>query len=438
MSNPYHLVNREKMLATTLWFRWYLFLVVLIATLGLVYFATTTDRQSAQSGYRSGVWTWFNEARALRVANTSVIGAVNRDGDVVVHLYDHDVMKWDNTVTLHAGLEVDDHNNPSLLVRASDSRLMAFYCRHNKDSDYFMRVSMRPNDASAWNEEVNIGQQLGISRVSYANSVQLTGESSSSIFLFLRGDSGIGWGHYYSRSLDDGVTWSTAIRWLDNGSDRPYLKLARNGPDRIDFALTSGHPATALTNSVYHGYYQHGNLHQSDGTLVGPLNGGPYHPTDFTTVYDGTDNHAWIHEIVIDDDGSPRLGFATFPTTTDHRYHYARWNGAVWSHSQISTAGTHLYAEELYYSGGMGIDPGNVNVVYASRDTGDGVHQIWKYSTFDDGITWDAGTKLTANSDRSLRPFVVRGASDNHYLVYFTGNYLSYTDFDTVVVLQEG
>ena len=37
--------------------------------------------------------------------------------------------------------------------------------------------------------------------------------------------------------------------------------------------------------------------------------------------------------------GNPVLVFASFPTVTDHRYHYARWTGSAWEVNEITAAG---------------------------------------------------------------------------------------------------
>ena len=381
-----------------------------------------------------GAWTWYSEPRAVRVENKTVVGCIDNIGSVKVWTYHHATQRGGDPVTLHPILEADDHDNPALLVRASDSRLMAFYTKHAVGQEYYMRVSTNPNDASAWQAEVNLDAALGQEHYTYANPIQLTDEDNDPIYLFFRVGFG---GSLYSKSIDGGATWSAAVQWLTNGANRPYVKLIQNGDARIDFAFTDGHPVNVATNSIYHGYYQGGNWYKSDGTLVGGVGDLPFGPADFTKVYDGATVRGWIHDIVIDATGKPVLVYAAFPETTDHRYRYARWTGTEWADAEICAAGGYLYVAELYYSGGVVIDPTNVNVVIASRSVDAGLHQLYKHTTADGGATWDAGELLTTGIYKAIRPVFVRGATENPRLMYLTGLYTSFTDYNLMAVLRD-
>ena len=75
---------------------------------------------------------------------------------------------------------------------------------------------------------------------------------------------------------------------------------------------------------------------------------------------------AVIHQIVdlIDGNGHPVIVYAAFPATSDHRYRYARWTGSTWDDNEIAAAGGSLYPEELYYSGGVCLDPADTGGYY--------------------------------------------------------------------------
>jgi hypothetical protein len=123
--------------------------------------------------------------------------------------------------------------------------------------------------------------------------------------------------------------------------------------------------------------------------------------------------------------------YATFPSDTDHRYRYAKWNGTSWDDHQICTAGRYLYVDQPHYSGGVTIDRDDVNTVYASRGI-NGIHNIYREVTSDGGATWTE-SQMTEES-RAIRPYVVSGAAEPR-LLYMTGNYASYTDYDTTLKL---
>ena len=357
---------------------------------------------------------------------------MNPAGNVLVSTYDHTAKTIDAGVSLHDALETgDDHDVPAILVRASDNKLMAFYCRHAaNDSHYYMRISSNALDASAWAAEVDIAAQTGAVNPTYANAYQLTGETDSPIYLF--------WREYpdtaYSKSTDGGANWSAKKHIFANGEQRPYVQYAQNGTSRIDILMTEGHP-NSLKTSIYHGYYQAGNLYKSDGTLVGAMDSGPYNPTSFTRIYDGSTNRAWNWDIAIDGSGNPVVTYAVVENTAAHSYRYAKWNGSTWvDNALVANAGTYIDGvTEPYYSGGCAIDPQDVNIVYCSIQTGAGNWNVWKYVTADGGANWTS-TQVSYGVNKEIRPHVVSGHDGTQNLLFCKGAYASYTSFATMQI----
>src|SRR5699024_6118202 len=77
------------------------------------------------------------------VASTGGADGERRGGDVDLHVVDLDRLGDETatrTVTLHAGLESDDHDNPALWRRA-DGRWLAVYSRHKSDDLTRWRIS---------------------------------------------------------------------------------------------------------------------------------------------------------------------------------------------------------------------------------------------------------------------------------------------------------
>lgn len=373
-----------------------------------------------------GVWTWFNDPRAIALSSGRVVfGAVERDGTVALNWTDDSGWTYTrNAITSTA--TADDHDNPALL-RRSDGKLMYFLARHNA-SAYIVGTSASVDDPSSFTT-ADIASQLGGGPYSYANPFQLTGEPGSPILNFFRSGVSTSWSVYYSRSTDGGATWTAAARLLDGAaSGRPYLKAAQNGTDRIDFAVTDGHPDSVATNSIRHFYYENGAFYESDGT---PLGTAPYSTSaDLTTVYDGTTNRAWVHDIKIDSDGHPRIVFAVFPSTSDHRYYYARWTGSAWDVNEICTAGGYLYSAEPYYSGGVCLNSDDTNIVYASRQAANGRWAMYEYVTADGGSSFSE-TDLGFDG---IRPFHIKGTD---VLAVFNGRYVTYLNFSTRVGLMK-
>lgn len=378
-----------------------------------------------------GATTWFNEPRAISLdADTVLAGGVGLEGSIVGNfLVDGDAGRQS---IISPRYEVDDHDNPGFLKRASDSRVLAFFCQHTGDNYW---VSLSADAAcSSWGTSVDIGTTtLGADFYSYAQPVQLTGEVDDPVHLFLRAKTGADdYTLHHAVLDDDGVVTAAAERVLTG--TRPYFKVAANGDSRIDIFCNDGHPSDVATNGVYHFYYEGGSWFDSLDNDLGAV---PFTPSaDLTEVWDGATaaGRAWVWsgEIV---SGSPRVAFAVFPTTSDHRYRVGTLSGGVWTTEEVCAAGGYLYAGEPYYSGGICLDPDNASVVFCSRqvdgsgniDAVSGVHQLFKYTK--SGSVW-SGQQLTTGANPSFRPFVVPGTRK---LTYVTGSYTSYTVFDTRV-----
>jgi hypothetical protein len=218
---------------------------------------------------------------------------------------------------------------------------------------------------------------------------------------------------------------------------RPYRKSKANGSSRIDFICNDQNPgdATYTYCNTYHFYYQGGAFFASDGTALGAL---PLTQAKPTKIYDSQSSglYSWVWDLKIFS-SNPVACFAVFPSTTDHRYHQARWNGSSWTDHEICAAGGYIYSGQPYYSGGIAQDPNDINTVYCSRQvdangnpvgTG-GTFQLFKYVTADNGVTW-TGTQLTFGSLHCIRPYVAEGIRN---LYYTYGSYTSYNVYQTTI-----
>lgn len=351
-----------------------------------------------------GAWTWFNDPRAIAIGRTVYAGAVSANGDLLVGAASR-------AFALHTAFETDDHDNPALLRRRSDGRVLACYTRHGVDDNYYQRISINPDDLSAFGPETNIGRALGASRYTYANLI----ETKHGIFNFIRcARDGELIGPHFSVSTDGGANWSPAKRLLTG--NRPYVRIGEHD-GRIDLICTDGHPAEVQTNGVYHCYFD-GRWRKSDGSLLGEP---PFAPGSLTQIHPGAPK-AWIWDLVGD-----TVVYATFPEICDHRYWLATWNEQTWQSVEICRAGSSIYpandASEPYYSGGICIDPDRSGVVYCSRRT-NGVFQIWRGVR---GPTWEM-TQLTYGDQDCFRPYKPKGSCE---LLFVRGRYLSYTSFST-------
>jgi len=373
----------------------------------------------------NGVWTWYNDERVRYYNGSYYVGYINSSGDVCIAklVAATGVI---TSFTLSAALQVDDHDNPSIFI-LSNGKIAVAYSKHSTGHLY-TRLSTNAEDISAWGAAVDAN---GVNS-SYGNIYQC----GSYYWVFYRAASD--WSYYAVRTSDF-VTYGSPVKVVENAPERPYSKYAQNGTTRIDCFYNDGHPNEVTNNNCYHIYFTEsaGALvpHKSDGTSLTL----PVTAADGTLVFDATggSTNAWVHQIRIDGDGRPRVLFARFETTTDHRAMFARWTGSAWTTPvQIATLGTRLYAAELYYSGGMCFDGNNTNRVFLSRESG-GVWNLSEWESGDTGATWSQTRAITAGATVNARPFSPVGHA-GVAVFWWKGAYASYTSYNTDIVGAAG
>lgn len=396
-----------------------------------------------------GAWCWFGDPRGVRfegVHDRVYTGWVDSEGSIVVSSLDLDT--GDRVQhTVEPEFNRDDHANPSLMV-LPDGTLVVFYTSHGADvSDaMYYRVSQRPEDVAAWAAVREVGSNTeGPRGHTYPNPVRLS-EEAGRIYLFWRGGN-------FKPSFsftDDLLTWSparTLIQSDEATAVRPYMKIASNGRDAIDFAFTDGHPRDEAQNSIYYMRYRAGEFTRADGSVVGSMVDLPLIHENTDLVYDGrsTGVRAWIWDVAADGEGNPVIVYSRLPEESDHRYHYARWNGAEWLDHEITPAGgwfprtpMDVVEPEPHYSGGIVLDHDDPSVVYLSRPVS-GAFEIERWWTTDGGATWDSRAVTAGSANDNVRPFVIRNHDGATPTVLWMENrhYRHYLDYDTAIRMDE-
>jgi BNR repeat-containing family member len=378
----------------------------------------------------SGAWSWFGDPRSVFFEGAhrrTYTGWVSTNGSVQVASYDHDTGLRTIT-TLKARLQVDDHVNPSLLVRP-DGRLLVFWSTHAGDNMWYRR-SARPEDVTAWEpERVFPTNTPGTHGYTYPNPVQLSAEGYR-IYLFWRGGN---FNPSFSTLNSGSTSWSPARTLILNSGQRPYIKYASNGRDTIAMAFTQAHPRAGRTN-IHYVAYRAGSLRRADGSVITSMANLPITPAQAELVYSWrTNGKAWVHDVALDDGGNPVIVYATFPTDTDHRYRYARWNGSGWTDRELVRAGRSISIDprEPNYSGGITLDHEDPSTVYLSRQVG-GVFETEVWTTPDEGATWSSRALTSGSARGSFRPISPRGQTgDSHDVVWMHGDYPHFTSYQT-------
>ncbi|MGC3959882.1 MAG: BNR-4 repeat-containing protein [Verrucomicrobiota bacterium] len=416
-----------------------------------------------------GAWTWYNDHRAMFHNGKLYFGFV-RAGDSKSTLSVFDLATGRTTNLWASGFtQLDDHNNPAILAK-QDGRLLSAYSRHLSDQYFSYRTSISTNPVGPadWNVEQNIPNS-GAS-MTYANLFQLSSEGGK-IYNYCRNQN---FNPSVFTSTDGGTNWSAAQIFIrtGTGSIRPYMKYASDNVGRIDFLYTDGHPRD-VANSLYHLYYTNGAYYQTDGTYVRSAATLPLlHDSGErgTVIYQYSDaaqtdpnawiptGRAWCWETAYQSNGAPVCVFTVQcdnvagPTSgPDDRiyYYYARWTGTTWQKRFIANAGRPLYAAEDDYAGGICLDPVEPNVIYISSnaqnpfDLADPTtvplsasqrYELWRGVTGDGGLTF-TWSQITSNSTvDNLRPYVPRRNGGERSVLWFRGNYASYTAYSCSIV----
>ena len=154
------------------------------------------------------------------------------------------------------------------------------------------------------------------------------------------------------------------------------------------------------------------------------------------TIVDKTEGiRNWVWQIALDKDEHPVIAYPHIDDAkTSHYYWYARWTGSEWKNTKVINAGHAFHQNwnqtERCYSGGMSLDPDNINDMYLSIPTKDGqynkdgVYEIWKYTIDDEGNV--AGSEqITQDSPKNnARPFILPGSKNSKLrLGWIQGDY---------------
>lgn len=386
--------------------------------------------EAYQSLTFNGSWCWFSDPRAVYYEGKhkrTYSGWVDNYGDIHVGYYDHDT-KEIRTKVVYDNLEIDDHDNPSILFDEKGHLLVFFNTHTIGVKPLYLIKSTLPEDIDNWgklkelalNDPAN--KQLGSMTLTYTNPVKLTSEQGK-IYLFWRGIDGK---PSYSVSTDNGENWSLGKIFFmpdrDYSFRRPYTKIKSNGKDKIHFVLTDGHPRNEDNNNIYYMYYKNGAFYRANGTKIKNIGGEPIKPIECDLVYDATKGNAkgWNWDIAEDKSGNPVIAYTRYPNDETHIYALATYSNGKWKNEDLVNSGSwfpesldNIKEPEPNYSGGMSIDQESTNTLYLSVKR-DSFFEIEKWTSVDG--KWNIEQLTKGSSKNNIRPFAIRNAQEGNPL----------------------
>ena len=382
-----------------------------------------------------GAWCWFNDPRAIYYKGEkeqTYFGWINSKGNIMIASYNHTTGEYIEHL-LYPDLEVDDHDNPAIFIR-NDGQLIVYFSKHTTAPAHRF-ISTYPEDITSWGSDYQFGEN-----VTYPYPFQV----GDQIYVFYRG---LDWHPTLIISDDNGETLGTPQQFIAGGGDRPYARYCQDATGAIHVAFTTGHPRNEASNKIFYACFKDGAFYRADGTLIKQFTGTAtalnIDNSEAETVYDATNGKGWIWDITVDSENNPVMVYASFPSDTDHRYHYARWNGSEWINTELTEAGQWFpqtpegtTEPEPNYSGGIILDYDDPSVIYLSKQV-KGVFEIFKYTTTDQGITWKEQA-ITWNSPSDIvnvRPIVPRHHKQGYFdVIWMRGEYRYYQDYHTSLV----
>jgi BNR repeat-containing family member len=382
-------------------------------------------------------WCWFGDPRAVHHNGAIYYGWTDSRGWIWVGQVD--TATWTRRRFLIAkDSQIDDHDNPSILIR--DGKVCVFWCGHRGPSMRY-RIAKQPASIDDFDKPVVCTAKNtndGDHGFTYPNPAQMTHDNA--VYLLWRGGNRQ---PTWSRSTNLKRNEWTPARHLFSAprNVRPYLKLHNDGQTRLRFLLTDGHPDEQVATSVYYAEWRldTNTFRRADGTRLGTLQETPLPVVSLEKVYDGVANpRAWIWDLQFDPAGRAHAVFAVLKSRTEHEYWSARHDGSRWQLAKICDAGgTIAQDKEQYYSGGIALDPLDLDTVAVSRQARpDQLHRIERWRTGDGGATWQQQQVVSDADKQNVRPFYVRDAPAhlNWRLMWLRGTYGSYGRFDLSLV----
>jgi hypothetical protein len=383
------------------------------------------------------VGSWWSDPIGWRVASAltgrseTFLGGIGRDGDVSVARIDHRGKTIQKVVVgyVPAG---DDHCNPAILARMfrTGAPLVA-WTAHNRDNKVYIRRAKNRFSLDAWNDIQTI--DYGSGRTTSYVMIYEERNVAGRLHLFTRCEAtNFDGSYWWSRSTDDGATWSDPVKILDFGpGEHAYMigqqlnwELAGSN-STVRFAVY-GHPDESTLHEIrqFNIRLNTGEVRVGSTTIANIITPSnlPVDATSLPIVYSPpAGKNIRLFDISNRRTPGPEICFAEWTAGQDSApwdaaYYVLVSDGTTYTKRYICDAGGIIgHRGSAHYHGGMNfpaLADGAAGVVYTSRQEGtEWVIEEWKGSGGTTFPTWTMTEEIARSTRKLARPFGL----DYHY-----------------------
>lgn len=400
------------------------------------------------------IWTKIQQ-RFVGKHDRTYWGWSTISGEVQLRWYDHNEKRFSPIQTIYrypgrVRWAYDDHHPPGIYIH-SDGHVWAWIQSHKTDDPFFLLRSERPEEIDSWQDPIDMNAipDAPVGGV-YPRAYTL---SNGDALLFHRtGGSGDGEWHV-RRSSDNGVTWSHK-KILTNEEGHVY-QFVRQNPDNADhLVLVGNHKDTSTTPNSWRRIcvWETDDGGETFQTVTDKRKIDlPARRTDLEPVYTDATHQLFVTDQAIRPDGTPLI-LAAFKDDPDHQTVCLSWQTDHWHLATIAPneawPGGGSYKENVWRPSGGSVNPANTNEIVLSLAV-DGTHEIQRWKTPDQGLTWEKVGDITSGSAfKNFRPIYIENAHPEDWqLLWHNGEFYGTTvcpgggrhfdRFDDVMIVNE-
>lgn len=329
------------------------------------------------------------DTSTVTVGDTTFVVSVKDTGHIFVTSYNSSTHTSTTPFDLGTTTAIDGviHNAPSIVVRASDQRLIVAFCNQFA-TQISQRISTNALDATAWDAAT-----LGATGDGYyfGHLMQLT---DGTLYNFPE-NGAHGATRYIPilKSTDGGVNWTLTVSQLikPRTTTAIYWRTITDGT-KIHI-LTTDTDRTAADAAVYHFYLESDVLYAGDGSAL--AGSAPYFANAGTLVQSTALGSAMPGGPAIDSSGQPAVVVQCYDSSVPQTlYRMARFNGSTWTTYAID--GSAGLVQSNHYNTLCSPVKNDPNVVWYPKKVGS-YFEMFRARSGDGGATW-VSTQITSGS----------------------------------------